>query len=186
MRDHPIGAERLWPLHVVTSLAASFFASLMAQTPPSKPGPEHKKIEYYVGTWTVESNVKASPFGPAGTNTIKQTYELLPGGFFILSRWDGKTTMGPVQGLAVLGYNSVMKAYTWNGFDNFGWHGTGKGTLQGAKWSWTTESYVGDKVIKGRYTETETSATAYTFKFEMQGDNGSWSTVEEGKATKTK
>jgi hypothetical protein len=179
------GGSMKWRNLVVASLAGLIFASLMAQTPPSKPGPEHKRMDYYVGTWTVDAEVKASPFGPAGKTTGKQTVEWLPGGFFVVFRWDAKTTMGPVQGMGVMGYNAAVKSYTFNGFDSLGWNGIGKTMPQGKVWTWATEDYFGDKAAKGRYTATEMSPTSYSFKYEMQGEDGTWSTIEEGKATKT-
>ena len=173
---------------VAVSLTACVLVSLVAQTTPAapKPGAEHKRMDYFLGTWNRESQVKASVFGPAGKNTGKETVEALPGGFFIVFRWDAQTTMGPNKGTGVMGYNQVTKAYTFNGYDSAGWHGIGKGALQGKTWTWSTEDYFGDKLIKGRYTATETSPGAYTFKYEMQGDNGAWTKIDEGKATKIK
>ena len=53
-------------------------------------------------------------------------------------------------------------------------------------WRMVTEDHAGGKVIKGRFTLNETSASSYTYKFELQGDGGAYSVIEEGKATKSK
>ena len=44
------------------------FQLVLAQAPPRapKPGPEHKRMAYFAGNWTVEGEMKASPFGPGG------------------------------------------------------------------------------------------------------------------------
>ncbi len=53
---------------VVVILICGFTSLLLAQAPPAppKPGPEHKKLEYFVGKWSVESEIKANEFVPAG------------------------------------------------------------------------------------------------------------------------
>jgi hypothetical protein len=160
--------------------------SFAAEMAPPKPAPEHQKLDYLLGTWTTETENKASVFGPAGKSTGKQIVEKMPGGFFITMRWEGKSPAGPMHGLGVMGYDIKSKAYTFSGFDNMGWRGLGEGKIQGKIWTWTTEDHMGDKVVKGRYTMTEISPTAYTYKYEVQGDNGTYSTIDDGKATKQK
>ena len=41
-------------------------AFVLAQAPaaPPKPAPEAKNLEYFVGKWSVESNVEPGPLGP--------------------------------------------------------------------------------------------------------------------------
>ena len=60
---------------VVVLVVTSSLGSLAAQAPPQKPGPEHKKLEYFVGKWTSTGEMKASPFGPAGKITSSDTCE---------------------------------------------------------------------------------------------------------------
>ena len=40
----------------------------LAQAPGEKPkpGPEHKRLGYFVGKWTAEAEMKPSPFMPGG------------------------------------------------------------------------------------------------------------------------
>jgi hypothetical protein len=48
----------------VCILLALFSAMSVAQTPPQtpKPSPELKKQDFFVGTWTLEGETKATPF----------------------------------------------------------------------------------------------------------------------------
>ncbi len=63
-----------------------------AQNPPQKPTPpEHKKLEYFAGNWTMEGDMKPSPFGPAGKFTATEHNEWMPGGFFLVSHSDENT-----------------------------------------------------------------------------------------------
>src|SRR5882672_10718019 len=104
---------------VVASLAAVCAAGLMAEPAP-KPGPEHKKLDYFLGSWTIESESKASPFGPAGKNTGTQVGEKGPGSYSVILRSDFKTPMGPMQGVGVMSYDSHTKTYVYNGVDSMG------------------------------------------------------------------
>ena len=53
--------------------------ALSAQSAPAapKPGPEHKRLETFVGKWTGTGQALASPYGPAGpvssTDTLCST-----------------------------------------------------------------------------------------------------------------
>src|SRR5271156_5711813 len=40
-------------------------AAAVAQEMP-KPGPEHKKLDMFAGSWTLAGNMKSSPMGPGG------------------------------------------------------------------------------------------------------------------------
>ena len=42
---------------VAVILICGFTALLLAQAPP-QPGPEHKKLEYFLGTWKAEDEIK--------------------------------------------------------------------------------------------------------------------------------
>jgi uncharacterized protein DUF1579 len=151
-----------------------------------KPGPEVKKLGYFVGTWNTEGDMKASPFGPGGKITSTDHIEWLPGNFFIVAHSQGKGPVGPLQQLFVMGYNAEDKLYTYDGFDNMGMHDSSKGTLTGDTWVYGNESKVQGKTIKGRFTMKQVSASLYTFKFEMSGDGAKWDLIMEGKSTKTK
>src|SRR4051812_34520888 len=100
-----------------TLLAFSFAARLVSAADLPKPGAEHKRLDYYLGSWTFESTVAASPYGPAGKNTGKQTCERGPGGFSVVFHSDVNSTAGRVQGLAVMGYDSQKKSYHYYGVD---------------------------------------------------------------------
>ena len=70
---------------VAVILICGFTALSLAQAPPEppKPGPEHKKLEYYVGTWKTEGEIIANEFVPAAKFVTTDTYTLDPGGFYL-------------------------------------------------------------------------------------------------------
>jgi hypothetical protein len=176
--------KRLSVTILVAMLALTAVASAQMQAP--KPGPEHQKLQYFAGTWSMDGDMKPSPMGPGGKFTGTEHNEWMDGGFFLLSHSDVTMPVGKAKGLAVFGYNSEEKMYTYNGFNSMGEGESAKGTIDGDTWNWTNENKMGGKLMRGRYTVKTLSPTSYTFKFEMQPEGADWATIMEGKATKVK
>jgi len=160
----------------------------LAQAPGEKPkpGPEHKKLGYFVGKWIADADMKPSPFMPGGKVTNRDTCEWFDGGFAVICRSEGKGPMGPTKALGILGYSMEEKAYTYYGLDNspMNMATVPRGTVEGDTWVYNDESKMGGKMVKSRYTIKVTSPTSYTFKWELVGEDGAWQTMMEGKTTK--
>lgn len=168
---------------VAIVLICGFTSLLLAQAPPAppKPGPEHKKLEYFVGKWTVESEIKANEYVPAGKTISTEIATLGPGGFYVESRAEGGQL--PTR-LAILAYDSHAKVYTSYYASSVGLVGTGTGTVNGNTWTWMVEDKFAGEAVKGRTTITTLSPTQYTMKYEMADEKGGYITILEGKATK--
>ena len=167
---------------VAVILICGFTALLPAQAPPAppKPGPEHKKLEYFVGKWTVESEIKANEFLRAGKTVSTETCTLGPGGFYVECRAEGQL---PTR-LAIIAYDSHAKVYTSYYANSGGLVGTATGSVEGNTWTWMVEDKFAGKAIKGRTTSTMLSPTQFTSKYEMADGKGGYTTILEGKATK--
>ena len=167
---------------VAVILICGFTSLLLAQAPPAppKPGPEHKKLEYFVGKWTVEGEIKANEFVPAGKTVGTETNTLGPGGFYVESRSEGQ--LGTRFGF--LAYDSHAKVYTSYYANSVGLVGTATGTVNGNTWTWMVEDKFAGIAIKGRTTGTLLSPTQQTIKYEMLDANGRYVTMVEGTATK--
>jgi hypothetical protein len=170
---------------VLVTIVSCILASVgWAQTPSQmpQPGPEHKRLQYYAGTWTTEFEMKA---GAGGKVTSTDNTKMFPGGFFAVTHTEGKGSMGELHEVAVMGYDSEAKVYTYDSYNNFGEAEHFKGSVQGDTWTWNGESRMGGSPMKMRFTAKEVSPTMYTMKLEvMAGAN--WETVMEGKSTKSK
>jgi len=155
---------------------------LLAQAPPAppKPGPEHKKLEYFVGKWTVENEFKANEFVRSGKTVGTATATLGPGGFYVENRVEGD--LGTT--LDIMAYDSHAKVYTSYYANSFGLVGTGTGTVNGNTWTWMVEDKFAGQDVKGRTTITILSPTQYTSKYEMADGKGGYTTIVEGKGTK--
>jgi len=159
-------------------------AAAFAQMGPPKPGPELKKLDYFVGSWTSTGDTKPSPEGPGGPMTLQTDAKWMDGGFFVLENSSYKTAMGNGTGMSFIGYDPQEKVYTYSEFDSTGETVHAKGTVDGDTWTWTSEMKMGPQTAKTRFTEKIVSPTSYTFKFEVSPDGTTWNTMMDGKATK--
>ena len=148
-----------------------------------KPGPEVKKLGYFVGTWKSEGEVRQNPFMPAGKLSSTDRCEWFPGGFHVVCRSTGKGPAGATHGLGILAWNPEEKAYTYSGIDNTGWSESARGHVDGNVWTYLSEEKMGGKTYHGRYSMV-TSPNSYTFKYETSEDGNKWMDVMEGKTTK--
>lgn len=169
-------------LSVGVVLICGFTALSLTQAPPEgpKPGPEHKKLEYFLGTWRVGNEIKPNGYVPASKGVTTAIVTLGPGGFSIESRAEGQIPRTD----GIIAYDSQTKVYTEFYASSLGMVGSGKGTLNGNTWTWMVEDKWLGEVVKGRTTITMLSASQYTMKYEMLDANGRYVTILEGTGTK--
>ena len=165
---------------VLCSIAAS------AQMAPPKPAPELKRLDYFLGTWTLQGDMKPSEFGPAGKLTETQRNEWMQGGLFLIGHADFTGATGEGNELAFYGYNPDDKVYTYDAFNSWGESVHARGSVSGDTWTWQSESKMMGKTMQSRFSVTVLSPTSYSFKFDMGGADGAWKTVMDGTATKNK
>ena len=174
-------------IRLAVLLTASLFATALAARADEKktevpvPPPEVKKLAFFFGTWRNEAEVKPNDFFPAGHYVWMDKCDWFPGGFHLVCYSAGQSPIGATQGLAIFGYNSEDKTYTYVGIDNSGLTAASKGVVNGNKWTYTSRDKVGGKTIHGRYT-VMVSDTSYTFKYETSSDGKRWTLVMEGRA----
>ncbi len=173
---------------LLAAFAAITVAPVARAQEAPKPGPEHKRLAYFVGTWKGEGEMKPGPMGPGGKITGTDTCEWFEGGFAVVCRSEGKTPMGPSKSLGIMSYSPEEKVYTYYGVDNTNMTMTSvpKGTVKGDTWTYHDESMMGGQKVKMRVTIKEQSPTAYLFSMEMQGPDGKWMPFMESRNTKVK
>ncbi len=161
-------------------------AAAFAQMGPPKPGPEQKKIDMLAGVWTLDGDMKPGAMGPGGKMTETEKCEWMDGGFFLVCKADFKSSMGSGSGLSIMGYSNEDKTYTYREFNSYGEFMESKGSIDSDTWTWTGDEKMGSTVMKGRFTMKFTSPTSYNFTYDMSQDGAKWTTVMDGKATKSK
>lgn len=179
--------SRMLAILVIAGLLACA-VGMTAQAPagPPKPGPEHKRLGYFVGKWTSTGDMKASVFGPAGKMTATETCKWFDGGFSVVCNSDGKGPMDAMKGLSLMSYNAEEKTYEYYEVNNIGMGELSRGTVKGDTWNWTSTSKMGGKPVKSRFILKEDSPTSYSYKFEMSVGGAPMAAIMEGKATKAK
>jgi hypothetical protein len=163
-----------------------FSFSAWAQMAP-KPGPEVKKLDYFVGTWTTEGTIAQGPWGAGGKFSSAGTTEWMEGGFYLVTRLDWKMPAelgGDSKEMSVTGYDTQQNTYIYEGFNSQGHHESSKGTVSGDTWTWTSEANYDGQDVKQRQTLKVLSPTSYSSKFEVSMDGTTWMTFMEGKGTK--
>lgn len=177
---------------VGTLLAASsllLFAGVASAAEPAgapQPSPEQQRLGYFVGDWTSKGEVLANPFMPTGPFTSTDHCEWFEGGFSVVCHTDGKGPMGATKGIGIMGYSTEEKVYTYYGVDSgpMAMTSVPRGTRTGKGWVFDDEATMGGQKVKNRYAMTEISPTEYTFRWQIAGEDGAWTTVMEGTSTK--
>lgn len=174
-------------MNLRTILAVIILAgSALTQAPPT-PGPEVKKLDFFVGTWTEDGTIPPGPWGAGGKYSITHTNEWMKGNFFLISRKQSRMPPdlgGETEQIGFLGYDADKKMYTATGFDSNGGQGSVQGTLSDDTWTWTgSEEYKGE-TIRNRGTYKMLSPNSYRSKFEVSSDGTNWLVMMEATATK--
>lgn len=159
-------------------------ATALAQMDMPKPGPEHKKLDIFAGTWLLDGTMRGD-MGP-GAVTEKEKCEWMEGGFFLVCHTDFKTSMGDGTSVSVMGYSTDDKSYSYREFNSWGQFVDSKGSVDADTWTWINDEKEDGKTVTGRFTMKFTSPTSYTFTYETSPDGTKWTTVLDGKATQGK
>jgi hypothetical protein len=158
-----------------------------AQMDIPKPGPEVKKLDYFVGHWTSEGDVKPGPMGPGGKFTMQENSEWMEGGYFVVihSKYSGGG-MPDGTSTAYMGYDKQEKAYTYDEFNSMGEHTHSTGDIDGDNFTWMSDMKMGAMTMKGRFSMKLMPPNAYAYKFEVSPDGKAWTIVMDGKDTRAK
>lgn len=105
--------------------------------------PEHQRLEVFIGSWRTEGATIAQDEAPAMPVRSSDIYEWLPGGHFVVHRWDGQVGDAEVHGLEVIGVDSQSGAYRTQFFDNDGNSGSEELSVRDRTWTWLGRKVMG-------------------------------------------
>jgi hypothetical protein len=97
-------------------------------------------LDAFVGVWETQGEIKAGPSGQAVSFKASDTYEWLPGGHFLLHRFNADMPEGTVSGIEVIGYSQVNKSYHMHSFDSLGNVIVMNARVEKDTWTFTGES----------------------------------------------
>lgn len=120
-----------------------------------KPGMEHERLQCFIGQWRTEGKT-------IGNDSVQvsalDAYEWLPGGFFLLHRWNARIGDAETQGMEIIGYDAAKSVYFTQSYDDQGNVANYKASLQGRNWKvWgATERFAGEfsangNLLKGQW-----------------------------------
>ncbi len=104
-----------------------------------KAGPEHQRLEIFIGKWINQGHTIASADAPEVSILTSDVYEWMPGGFFVLHTAYGRIGNLDVGGTEILGYNVTTQQYRSYFFDSQGNISTHELTVSGDTWKWSGE-----------------------------------------------
>jgi hypothetical protein len=160
--------------------------ALQAQAPPT-PGPEHKKLAIWVGDWSVEGQMYATPLGPAGPVKGKGSAKPMFSGFFVEWRSEVTGPAGTTQWVEIDGYDQVAKKYFFNQYASDGGLMTGTSTIEGNTQSSSGTLVAGGKQATWRGTIVfAPDMMSAVEKNEASLDGKTWMPIWEGKWTKVR
>lgn len=151
------------------------------------PGPELKKLDYFVGKWLVAGTISPGPWGQGGLFSWTEDTQWMTGNFFLVGHWNFKMPAelgGDGEELFVIGYDTVRKVYTFDAFSSQGRHQVSDGATSRNAWTWTSQAVFNDQTLSQKMTITVQSPASYNLKFEVSEDGQTWKTFMEGKAAK--
>ncbi|MBI1840869.1 MAG: DUF1579 family protein [Verrucomicrobia bacterium] len=154
--------------------------SALAETPvPAvqvvKPGPEHKKMGIFAGTWTYEGETFATPLGPKEKFKGKLVSRFILDGFALETKWEEKNPLGLAQGIEIHTYDLASKSHRTYMFMNDGSQMIGTDTFgdKGIGFSYRLTDGKG-RLMLARATATFTvDHKQFTSKWELSADEGS-------------
>ena len=113
-----------WLLQLVVPMAVGAVLSVApanahAQQQPVSPlTPEHELLKRDVGTWETTITAWPAPGAEPITSRGRETSELLPGGLWLVTRFEGHMDGVPCSGAGFWGYDPAEKRYVGSWVDS--------------------------------------------------------------------
>ena len=144
-----------------------------------KPGPIHKKLEAFAGTWSGEEKMHPSQWDPkGGMAQATMTSRVACDGFYVVGDYEQKRN-GAVtfRGHSVFGVDGKTQEVVLHWFDSMGMgDDVFRGKFQGDTLTLTSQSQMGHHRMMYDFSEEGTMRS----KMDMSSDKKQWNTVFEG------
>ena len=101
----------------------------------SGPGPRQARLAAFLGRWKTAGRVLPGDSGPGFPFAGTDTYEWVPGGYFLLHRVDVDMGGERVQALEIIGWDAQREAYFARSYDHQGNVGEMQATVRDGTWT---------------------------------------------------
>ena len=107
-----------------------------------KPVPEaaYKLLESFVGKWDTTGSLTAGPESVALPISGTDTYEWLPGGFFLFHRVDVMVGADRKESIEIIGYDQLSDTYPMHYYDNAGESGIMHAVEEDGVWAFLSHN----------------------------------------------
>ncbi len=139
-------------IHHQTLEAKNMSRKATATKPPSlqpslTPSAELQLLNVFVGKWPTDGlsyglgQSHENPYDSSVRWLGEETYEWLPGGFFLIRHFNGQIGDLPISGVETIGYDAASKTYPSQVFDNYGRIHLGQRRFHDGTWSYIGAEY---------------------------------------------
>jgi hypothetical protein len=146
----------------------------------AQPSPEQKKLEYFVGRWKTDTDIKASAASPGGKASGTEDCEWFAN-LHVVCRAESTGAAGSYRTMRILSYVPALKAYSQYSVDSLGYAVLAAGQVNGDTWTFTTEL----PGMKLRST-LKTGGAGYSATSEYAGADGKFAVTGTSKAARAK
>jgi hypothetical protein len=136
-------------------------------------GAAHEQLDVFVGRWKTQGQ----SYGPDAPMVGDESYEWLPGEFFLAVRFDRRVGDGEHRGLGVMGYDESRQVHFATMYDNLGFARTSDLRVRGRVWTFD------GPWERANYAFSEDGRTI-TIHWERTFDGANWQPLCDLKATK--
>ena len=159
----------------------------MPSTPkPKQPKPTaaHRRLEVFIGDWHAEGTSygdgqdAADPRAAGVPWTSDESYEWLPGNFFVLHRWDAQMGKHQFKGAEIMGYDEAEGGFFTRMFDNAGHHPDYRASVDGHVWTFTEAQTRATVSVQG-------GGNKMTFNWEWKNGSRKWLPLCDRVASRT-
>lgn len=111
-----------------------------SQQLPTEPNPALKHLDAFVGRWKTEGKIIATDDNPAVPIEGTDTYEWLPGGYFLIHRVDVRMGDKQIDSTEIIGYDPSTGKYPMYYFAHQGSRGVMYASFEDNIWMFTGET----------------------------------------------
>ncbi|MDF3026026.1 MAG: hypothetical protein K0S23_333 [Fluviicola sp.] len=138
---------------------------------------EYEQLNRFVGKWKTTGKIPASGASPEINVSGSDTYEWLPGGFFLLHKVDVLLGDDKNETLEIIGFDKQRDLYTMQHYDNKGNSGFMTADYKDGVWT-----FLGDNLrFKGGFKKNDTE---FSGVWEQSSDGKDWTHFMEIRLTK--
>ena len=148
-----------------------------------KPSADHRLLEAFIGKWHAKGTSYADgqraddPLASGVAWTSDETYEWLPGGFFVLHRWDAMAGEREFKGTEIMGYDKAEGGHFTRFFDNAGNHPNYRAQVKENVWTFT------EAVTRATVTVSD-DGNNMKFHWQWRNDGSDWLPLCDRTATR--